>query len=211
MVYTVGMENVVSSKKVGRPRGFCTEAALDIAMHLFWRKGYEGTSLSDLTAAIGVNRPSLYAAFGSKEELFRKVLNRYAQKYDTALTAALAQPTARGVAEALLQASAHEPLPTGAAGCLLVQGALTGSDESNAVRCELTSRRKAMVEALRRRFEQAKAEGDVTVNAEPADMARYVVTVMNGMSVQAVGGAGADDLRRVAEVALRAWLESTMP
>ena len=198
------MDEVKLSKKAGRPREFCTEEALDAALHLFWRKGYEGTSISDLTEAIGVNRPSLYAAFGSKEQLFRKVLDRYAACYDTALTGALAQPTARGVAEALLRASAHKPSDS-TAGCLLVQGALVCSDESDALRLELAGRREAMVGTLRVRFEQAQTDGDFPANARPADMARYVVTVMNGMSVQAAGGAGADDLRRVAEIALRAW------
>ena len=201
------MDDMKLSKKAGRPREFCTEQALETALHLFWRIGYEGTSMSDLTEAIGVNRPSLYAAFGSKEALFRLVLDRYAEKYDTALTAALAQPTAYSVAEALLLPPTHEPSPTEAAGCLLVQGALACSDESDTIRIELAARREAMVAALRIRFEQAEADGDFPAAARPADMARYVVTVMNGMSVQAAGGAGADDLRRVAEIALRAWPE----
>ena len=199
------MKSVVSSKKAGRPREFCTEQALEIALHLFWRKGYEGTSLTDLTDAIGVNRPSLYAAFGSKEELFRLVLDRYAEKYDAALTAALARPTARGVAEALLLSSARDPSPTEASGCLLVQGALVCSDAGDSIRHELSRRREAMVMVLRRRFESAKAEGDVTVCAGPADLARYVVTVMNGMAVQSAGGAETDTLRRVAEIALAMW------
>ena len=204
------MENITPSKKAGRPRGFCPEEALEIALQLFWRKGYEGTSMSDLTEAIGVNRPSLYTAFGSKEELFRKVLDRYTEKYGTMLTAALAQPTAHGVAQALLLDSAHDPLESESPGCLLVRGALVCSDEGDSVRYELSRLREVMVEMVCRRFEQAQTEGDLPVNVQPADMARYVVTVMNGMSVQAAGGAGADALRRVAEIALRAWPEATM-
>ena len=201
------MDDVKPPKKAGRPRGFCPEAALETALHLFWHKGYEGTSVSDLTEAIGVNRPSLYAAFGSKEDLFRLVLDKHAERYGAALTAALAQPTARGVAEALLVPAACEPSPTEATGCLLVRGALACSEEGDSIRHELSRRREAMVEALCRRFEQAKAAGDVTVIAEPADLARYVVTVMNGMAVQAAGGAGVDTLRRVGEIALRGWPE----
>ena len=205
------MDEVKLSKKVGRPRGFCPEEALDTALHLFWRKGYEGTSVSDLTEAIGVNRPSLYAAFGSKEALFRRVLDRYAAQHEPAMSAALARPTARGVAEALLSAipvHACERAGPEATGCLLVQGALVCSDESDAIRVELAARREAMVTALRDRFEQAQTDGDFPADSQPADMARYIVTVMNGMSVQAAGGAGADDLRRVAEVALGAWPEN---
>ncbi len=204
------MDDVKTARKAGRPREFCTEAALDTALHLFRRKGYEGTSVSDLTDAIGVNRPSLYAAFGSKEELFRKVLDRYAASYDCAVGAALAQPAARGVAGALLRAAVRDPSDSGAAGCLLVQGALACSEESEAIRAELAARREAMVESLRRRFEQAQADSDFPASARPADMARYLVTVMNGLSVQAAGGAGAEDLRQVAEIALRAWPENTM-
>ena len=199
------MNDIKLSKKAGRPREFCTEQALDIALHLFRRKGYEGTSLSDLTEAIGVNRPSLYAAFGSKEALFRRVLDRYAAQHDPALTAALAQPTARGVAEALLLTDGRAAAASEVSGCLLVQGALACSDEGDSIRHELSRRREAMVAALRVRFERAQAEGDFPAGVQPADMARYVVTVMNGMSVQAAGGAGADDLRGVAEVALGAW------
>lgn len=202
------MDDVKLGKKAGRPRGFCPEEALETALRLFWRKGYEGTSLSDLTEAIGVNRPSLYAAFGSKEELFRRALDRYTARYGRAFSAALARPTARGVAEALLSpdpASVCERAESGAVGCLLVQGALACSDESEAVRAELAARREAMVAALRVRFERAEADGDFPADARPADMARYVVTVLNGMAVQAAGGAGAEELRRVAEIALMAW------
>ena len=201
------MEDMKLSKKPGRPREFCMEQALDTALHLFWRKGYEGTSLSDLTEAIGVNRPSLYAAFGSKEALFRLVLDRYAALRDPLTRRALAQPTARDAAAALLFGSAEALTQPDCRGCLMVQAALTGGSESDGIRCELTLRREAAVEALRQRFEQAQAEGDFPAEARPADMARYVVTVMNGMSVQAAGGAGAEELHRVAEVALGAWPE----
>ncbi|MGI4791830.1 MAG: TetR/AcrR family transcriptional regulator [Janthinobacterium lividum] len=192
------------SKKAGRPREFCTVQALDAAMHLFWRKGYEGTSLTDLTDAIGVSRPSLYAAFGSKEELFRKVLAYYAELRAPAMSAALGQPTARGVVEALLSASVGEASQSECRGCLLVQGALACSDEAESIRRELNVQREASVETLRGRFEQAKAEGDFPANTEPADLARYFVTVMNGMAVQAAGGAGPESLRHVADIALKA-------
>ena len=144
-------------------------------------------------------------AFGSKEELFRKALDRYTEKQDTALTAALAQPTARSVAQALLLGPAHDPLEAETPGCLLVQGALACSDAGNGVRYELSRRREVIVEMLCRRFEQAHKEGDLPADARPADLARYVGTVMNGMSVQAAGGASAEALCRVAEIALRAF------
>lgn len=203
------MSEVRSARKVGRPREFDIDEALDAAMRLFWHKGYEGTSLSDLTEATGVNRPCLYAAFGNKEELFRKALDRYAELRDPATRAALARPTARGVAEALLFSSAEALAQPESPGCLLVQGALACGDGVESIRHELCARRGAAVQPLRLRFERAKAEGDLPPEAEPADLARYVVTVINGMAVQAASGAGAEELRRVAEIALRAWPKET--
>ncbi len=199
------MNDLKSARKVGRPREFDVDAALDAAMRLFWHKGYEGTSLSDLTEAMGVNRPCLYAAFGNKEELFRKALDRYAEVRGPITSAALARPTARGVAEALLSGSAEALAQPEHPGCLLVQAALACGDGAEAIRRELNVRRGAAVETLRQRFERAQAAGDFPPGAEPADLARYVVTVINGMAVQAAGGAGAEELRRVAEIALGAW------
>ncbi len=201
------MEDEKQVKKAGRPREFDLDLALDTALHVFWRKGYEGTSLSDLTDAVGVSRPSLYAAFGSKEDLFRRVLDRYTARYDPVMSAALAAPTARRCAEVLLTAYAQPRSDAAVAGCLLVQGALACSDDAAPVRAELAARREAVVTALRARFESAQAGGDLPPDARPADLARYVVTVMNGLSVQAAGGASAEDLRRVAEIALAAWPE----
>jgi AcrR family transcriptional regulator len=192
----------------GRPREFDVERALDRALELFWRKGYEGTSLPDLTRAMGINRPSLYAAFGNKEQLFRKVIDRYVEGPAAYVRAALDEPTARAVAERLLGGTVdlltdpHNPR-----GCLIVQGALVCGEAADAVRRELVSRRTAGEEALRRRFERAQAEGDLPAEIDPADLARYAVTVMRGMAVQAAGGAGREELRRVAEMALRAWPE----
>ena len=205
------MNDVKLSKKAGRPRSFDLDHALDTAMHLFWRKGYKGTSLTDLTDAIGVNRPSLYAAFGSKEELFRRTLVRYAALRDPLTRQALAQQAGRACAEALLFGSAEALAQPDYPGCLMVQGALACSSESDSVRCELALQREAGVEVLRQRFEQAKADGDFPTDTEPAGMARYLATVINGMAVQAAGGASADDLRQVAEVAMRVWPKDKGP
>src|SRR5258707_4477360 len=110
----------------GRPRGFDVDEALDRALEVFWRQGYEGTALSDLTAAMGINRPSLYAAFGNKEALFRKVLDRYAERTTASVVHALAEPTARTVVERLLLAAADAQTdPCNPRGCLMVQGALS--------------------------------------------------------------------------------------
>jgi AcrR family transcriptional regulator len=190
----------------GRPREFDVDKALDRALKVFWRKGYEGASLLDLTRAMGINRPSLYAAFGNKEALFRKVLERYVEGPAAYILEALAELTARAVAERLLGGSIDLLAnPRNPRGCLMVQGALACGEAAESVRRELVSRRLASEAALRQRFERARADGDLPADADPADLARYVVTVMRGMAVQAAGGARREELRRVAETVLRSW------
>jgi AcrR family transcriptional regulator len=189
----------------GRPREFDVDQALDRALEVFWRRGYEGASLPDLTRAMGINRPSLYAAFGNKEALFRRALDRYAEGPAAYVREALNEPTARAVAERLLHgAVALLTDPRNPRGCLLVQGALACGEAADSVRRELVSRRVAGEAAVRRRFERALADGDLPAGTDPADLARYLVTVIRGMAVQAAGGAGRKELRRVAEMALRA-------
>jgi AcrR family transcriptional regulator len=195
-----------SSPSRGRPRTFCTEQALDAAMKVFWEKGYEGTTLPDLERAIGVNRPSLYAAFGNKEALFRKVVERYGEGPACFMRGAVELPTARQVVERTLFATIDLVTnPKNPGGCLAVQGALACGDEAAAAREQLAAVRAAGEEMLRRRFERAKAERDLPRGTTPADLARYVVTVMHGISVEAAGGASRQQLQRVADLALRAW------
>lgn len=189
----------------GRPREFNTEEALDKALNVFWEKGYEGASLPDLTEAMGINRPSLYAAFGNKEELFRKALDRYVEKKKKYLEETLSEPTAKKAIAKLLYAiadgSACSETPKG---CLLVQGALSCGDEAQAIKQELAARRAATESALRRRFERGIAEGDVPPTASASDLAKFVSAVMNGMAVQSTGGATPEDLRGIADWAIKA-------
>lgn len=175
-------------------------------MRLFWTKGYEGTSLTDLTEAMGINRPSLYAAFGNKEELFRKAFDRYRAGRAPVIDEALNAPTARAVAEILLFSSAYELADPKCPGCMSVQAALATSDEATSVKREVELRRAEMEEQLRERFERAKAEGDLPADAKPCELARYLVVVVRGMAVQASAGACRDSLRGVAEMAMKAWL-----
>src|SRR5262245_37109361 len=158
---------------LGRPRSFDPDKALDRAMYVFWRKGYEGTSLSDLTRAMRINAPSLYAAFGNKDALFGKVIDRYVSGPGSFIPKALEQPTARNVAEHLLkgvvslQVAKRHP-----GGCLLVQGAISAGDKSSRVRKAVTTRLAQAEGAMRDRFERAKADGDLPRDAVPADLAR---------------------------------------
>jgi AcrR family transcriptional regulator len=190
----------------GRPREFDAEDALDRALEVFWRKGYEGASLAELTEAMGINRPSLYAAFGNKEALFRQAFDRYADGPAAYTREALGAPTAREVAERLLLGSADLFTdPRYPPGCLGVLGALTCGEAAESIREELCARRMSFEKQLRQRLERAKSDGDLPSDASCADLARLLMTVTQGMSVQAAGGASRKDLRRVAEMALLAW------
>jgi AcrR family transcriptional regulator len=200
------MKQKKTARALGRPRSFETGEALDAAMKVFWCKGYEGASLSDLTKAMGINRPSLYAAFGDKESLFRKVLDRYDSGPAGYVREALNQPTARAVVERLMEGAAE--LGTASSnprGCLFVQSALACGDKAEGIRNDLILRRDAGEKAVRLRLTRAQAEGDLAHDANPADLARYVVTVIQGIAVQAASGAARPELRRVIQTALRSW------
>lgn len=190
----------------GRPREFDTDQALDAAMALFWRHGYEGASLAALSEAMDIHLPSLYAAFGNKQALFTQVVDRYIQQPASYLHKAIAQPTARAVAERALSGAINMVMKPGAGdGCLLVHGALAASPGAEAMRAQLSKRRAGAEAAVRDRFERAKAEGDLPPDSDPTQLARYLMTVIWGLSVQAAGGANRRQLKQVAEVALQAW------
>jgi AcrR family transcriptional regulator len=191
---------------MARPRQFDEDRALDQAMTLFWRHGYEGTSLSDLTEAMGINRPSLYAVFGNKEALFRRAVGRYLEGPGARVTAALELPTAREAVEAILHIYADAPaVPGRPLGCLLVNGALGCSAEAEPIRAELSQVRIAGTAALCKRLERAQREGELPESASPGDLARYVCTTLQGMTVMAIDGATRSQLREVAKLAMLAW------
>lgn len=200
------MKRRKSALPTGRPRTFDVDQALDRALQVFWHNGFEGTSLSDLTAAMGINRPSLYAAFGNKEALFRKVIDRYEEGPAAYFYKAIEGPTARAVVDALLRGSADaQTNPRNPQGCLAVLGALSCGAAADPIRKELTARRAAGQAALRARFVRARSSGDLPADSNPADLARYVIAVIQGMAVQAAGGASRRQLRRLVEMVLRAW------
>lgn len=191
---------------VGRPRQFNLDSALDAALLLFWRQGYEGTSIADLTRVIGVNAPSLYAAFGNKEALFQQVLRRYLEQPASYLPRALEAPSARQAVERLFRGAIEMAMnPRHPDGCLLVQGALASGPSGEPVRLELARRRAGAEAMIRRRFERAVAERDLPRSAKPARLAKFVITVVWGLSVQASGGASRAELLDVARQALACW------
>jgi AcrR family transcriptional regulator len=194
------------ARPLGRPRAFDPQKALDRALRVFWERGYEGASLAALTKAMRINRPSMYATFGNKEQLFRKALDRYAELAAVLGVGQPNEPTARATVEQMLVRAADNLSDSShPQGCLLVQAALTCGAESSAVRRELCSRRAAGETALRERLERAKAERDLPAEADAGALASYITTVLQGMSVQAAGGASRQKLRGIASRAMQAW------
>jgi AcrR family transcriptional regulator len=193
-------------KRAGRPRGFDYDEALDRAMHVFWRKGFEGASLYDLTTAMGIQPASLYKAFGNKRTLFETALARYLAGPVAFVHDALNEPTAFAVADRILRRTAQF-LTEGWSrrGCMTIQAALAGGVEGEPIRRKLIALRVKEQDALRRRFERAKSEGDLPNDADAADLARFVTALFQGMTVQAINGASREDLLRLSDTALRIW------
>jgi AcrR family transcriptional regulator len=189
----------------GRPRAFETDKALEAAMKVFWRLGYEGASLAELTKAMGINSPSLYAAFGSKEGLFTAVLDHYDARRRQCMADVLAAPTAREVAERLLHGlvalvtDPHEP-----PGCLFLQGGLSCGVTTPEIPQELARRRAWLEEALHERFRRARDTGDLPASADPAALAGYLVAICNGIAIEAASGASREALYQIAAQALNA-------
>jgi AcrR family transcriptional regulator len=190
---------------LGRPREFDTDTALDLALHVFWRKGYEGASMTDLTEAMGITKPSLYAAFGNKEDLFRKALDRYVDGPGGYFRTGLEKATAREAVEHILYESVEAVTDPRNPGCLAVQGALCCGDAAETIKQELMARRSKSEDDLRLRFTRALAEGDLPADADAGDLARYVSAILQGMAVQAAGGAPREQLRKLADMAMRSW------
>lgn len=190
----------------GRPPAFDHERALEQAMRVFWTHGFEGASMAELTAAMGINKPSLYGAFGSKEELFRTVVRRYLEGPAAFAAAALQQPSARQAVEQLLtRAASFLADPGHPPGCLVIQGALACGTGAAIIKQELAAARQNFETALRRRLEQARAEGELPPDADPAALAKLVATVHQGMSVQAVSGATQAELTAVVQAVMAGW------
>lgn len=191
---------------VGRPREFDVEEALSAALKVFWRKGYEGASLTDLTEAMGITRPSLYCAFGNKEALFKKTLDLYEREKLSFIDGALAAPTGREAIERFLNNAcelyASDPETRG---CMGVNSVLSCQGiASESVRQELVERRLDVESRLRIRLERARAEGDLGPDADPAELAMYVMTIGQGIALQAQMGATSATLKQVVRTALQA-------
>jgi AcrR family transcriptional regulator len=195
------------SSRRGRPREFDEAIALDRALDLFWRQGYEGTSIADLRQAIGITAPSLYAAFGSKEELYRRVLERYLTGLGRCLVDALREElTAYAALERFLFESAKNFSGVkNPPGCLISCAIPTCAPENRTVADVVASKRMESLHALRNRFQQAVKSGELPRGTDTEQLARFYGAVIQGMSIQALDGAGTKALRGIAETALKAW------
>ncbi|QRN98009.1 TetR/AcrR family transcriptional regulator [Archangium violaceum] len=200
-------DSLTERRARGRPRGFDSTKALDQALEVFWRLGYEGASIADLTEAMGIAAPSLYAAFGSKAELYRQVLERYRASQGASTPRALTEePTARAAMERILREAArgfsNREHPRG---CMISTAVLTCAEENQPVAEHVATLRAGALAALRTRLEQGIAEGELPAGTDPAALARYFGAIIQGMSVQAQDGASEAELLAIVEIAMRAW------
>jgi AcrR family transcriptional regulator len=190
----------------GRPREFDVDDALTAALRVFWSKGYEGASMTDLTEAMGVTRPSLYAAFGNKEALFRKALDLYEREKLCYMGQALEAPTARGVAERLLRGSLeNQTSRDDPRGCLGVISSVACGAEADCIRQEVLERGRIAHEALIERMRRAIDEGDFAAPVDAEGITKYLTAILQGMAVQAGAGATREELQRLVDTSLAIW------
>lgn len=195
--------------RTGRPREFDVTEALETAMTIFWRDGYGGASLNQIAAAIGVGKPSLYAAFGDKEHLYLRALAHYGARLQAHYAQVLdAEPDGRRAIEALLL-SALEHARHGArrGGCMVVAGAATCDAEGvpPSVRRAISDALHAQVRAIQQRLERARREGQLPASADPAALASFYSTVQAGLVVQAQDRQCGKGLKEAVAAAMSAW------
>lgn len=206
---TVNIEKIDNSnpaKPRGRPIAFNQEEALDKALTVFWTHGYEGATMTELTQALGVNKPSIYATYGNKEALFRKALTRYVAGPAAFIREALDAPTAQLAVQELLHRAVDfftdKSTPNG---CMIVQGALTCGESASEIQQTLIEYRMHFEDGLSKRFELAKKQGDLPTHVECKQLAKYIATIHQGLSVQASSGATREELLCVVKMAISHW------
>ncbi|MDM9628508.1 TetR/AcrR family transcriptional regulator [Rhizobium sp. S152] len=191
---------------MGRPREFDPEEALEVVMRIFWQRGYEATSLNDLTDALKITKTSLYHAFGKKDALFGKAFDRYRNTLLSFIDPALESATSLEVVSTLLHGFADVNTKPGTpTGCLVTNAAIVGSEEAEPVRLDLIRGRVHLEAKLTQRLERAKAEGDLPADADPSALASMVMIFSHGMSIQASSGASREGLHAAVDQLLASW------
>lgn len=189
----------------GRPREFCADSALAAALRVFWAKGYEGASLTDLTESMGITRPSLYAAFGNKETLFRQALDLYERDKLAYIGEAMREPSARAVADYLLHGAVDTATGSESRGCMGVIASVGCQSVEPSIRDDVNRRAESAKQLIVARMDRAIAEGEFFVPTKAEVITRYLLAVMQGISVQAQAGATRAELLEVVEATLAAW------
>ena len=200
------MECSVSTKSRGRPREFDPDAALASALRVFWKHGYEGASMAELTEAMGIAKPSLYACFGNKEALFKKALDLYEREKLCYIKSSLDAPTAREIADRILRGAVKTHCgDSDPQGCMGVISSIACTTEAESIRQEVLARRASSEAAVVDRFEQAKADGDLPENVNAKALAQCLFTILQGLSVKAQVGARREELDAIVDTFLAMW------
>ncbi|BCL74491.1 TetR family transcriptional regulator [Jeongeupia sp. HS-3] len=186
----------------GRPRNFDRAQALDLALQLFWHQGYEGTSIADLTAAIGIPPASLYAAFHSKEALYREVLALYAEREGASTRRALDEAPSAYLSMRCVLVEAAQRFVSATPGCLITTAVLGCAPENRGAAAAATTMRNAVLVLFQQRFDRAVHTGELPPDTETAALARCYGAVLQGMSIQACDGASVAELTALADAAL---------
>lgn len=195
----------MNAKNLGRPRNFNEDEALEKALHVFWTKGYEGTSLTDLITEMGINKPSLYAAFGDKEQLFQKATDYYARTYTEAVSEALSRPDFKDSISAFFNcgiefmtgSNGKHPL-----GCMAVHGTNTYNEDPTLPEMAILKLREGFEKMIYDRIQKAVKENDFSKDLNPKDYAKFLTSVYQGMAIQAVTSAKKSELKKIASIAL---------
>jgi AcrR family transcriptional regulator len=183
------------------------DVGLEVAARLFWEHGYEGTSIAQLTRAMGVTPPSLYAMFGSKEDLYRQALDHNIERESKRRSEALQgqMPAYDAIAFYLHDVAQGVTDPNKPRGCMISTAVLQHSEENEAVAKAVAARRKASIQAMKARFDRAVSEGELPTDTDTDALARFYSAVVQGMSAQACDGACTATLKRLVDIALSAW------
>jgi AcrR family transcriptional regulator len=195
------------ARKRGRPRVLDRDVGLEVAARLFWEHGYEGTSIAQLTKAMGVTPPSLYSTYGSKEDLYRLALDHNIERESKRRSEALQAdvPAYDAMAFYLHDVAEGVTNPSKPRGCIVSTAVLQHAEENEAVARAVAARRESSIQALKARFDRARTEGELPTDTDIDALARFYAAVVQGMSAQACDGACTERLKRLADIALSAW------